>query len=137
MSLTFGCAALQGHPDIINAAAWSPNGRLIATACDDMQLRLFDVSALASQNIKFKWVKTPQAALGVGFGNDGSSLVAALRGARAAAGPCVKDCRPYFKTMQQMQYSIVLMGAPPPCAHAFHACCLVLAALLHCLQTAG
>jgi WD40 repeat protein len=70
----------QGHPDIINAAAWSPNGRLIATACDDMQLRVFDVGQLASQNIKFKWVKTPQAALGVGFGNDGSSLVAALRG---------------------------------------------------------
>jgi WD40 repeat protein len=65
---------------VINAAAWSPSGRLIATACDDMQLRLFDVSALASQNIKFKWVKTSQAPLGVGFGNDGSSMVAALRG---------------------------------------------------------
>lgn len=71
---------LKGHPDVINAAAWSPNGKLIATACDDMQLRLFDVSQLASQSIKFKWVKTPQAPLGVGFGNDGSSMVAALRG---------------------------------------------------------
>lgn len=71
---------LKGHPDVINAAAWSPNGRLLATACDDMQLRLFDVAELGSQHIKFKWVQAPQAALGVGFGNDGSSLVAALRG---------------------------------------------------------
>jgi WD40 repeat protein len=80
------CILSQGHPDIINAAAWSPNGRLIATACDDMQLRVFDVAQLVSQNIKFKWVKTPQAALGVGFGNDGSSLVAALRGEQCWCG---------------------------------------------------
>lgn len=78
----------QGHPDVINAAAWSPNGRLLATACDDMQLRLFDVAELGSQNIKLKCVQGPQAALGVGFGNDGSSLVAALRGEAAAAAFC-------------------------------------------------
>lgn len=78
---------------MINGVAWSPNGKLLATACDDMQLRLFDVAALSNQNPKFKAVKTPQAALGVGFGNDGSSLVAAVRGERGAEAVQVWWCR--------------------------------------------
>eukprot|EP00878_Enallax_costatus_P010560 GHUV01011027.1.p1 GENE.GHUV01011027.1~~GHUV01011027.1.p1 ORF type:complete len:367 (+),score=82.44 GHUV01011027.1:462-1562(+) len=71
---------LKGHTDTINSIAWSPNGRLLASACDDMQLRLFDMSDLSNQNLKFKKVKLKQGPVGVGFGNDGSSLVAALRG---------------------------------------------------------
>lgn len=71
---------LQGHTDTINSIAWSPTGRLIATACDDMEVRLFDIQELSSQNIKYKKIETKQAPLGVGFGNDGNSVVAALRG---------------------------------------------------------
>jgi hypothetical protein len=40
-------AAPQGHGDTINGIAWSPDGTLLATACDDMMLRLFDLHDLA------------------------------------------------------------------------------------------
>eukprot|EP00879_Flechtneria_rotunda_P007547 GHRR01007917.1.p1 GENE.GHRR01007917.1~~GHRR01007917.1.p1 ORF type:complete len:307 (+),score=87.00 GHRR01007917.1:2753-3673(+) len=71
---------LKGHADTVNAVAWSPDGKLLATACDDMQLRLFDIHDLTHPNPKFKWVKTLQIPLGVGFGNDNNSLIAAFRG---------------------------------------------------------
>lgn len=70
----------QDHTDTVNSIAWSPDGRLLASACDDMQLRLFDVHELSNQNLKFRKVELKQGPVGVGFGNDGGSLVAALRG---------------------------------------------------------
>jgi WD40 repeat protein len=88
----------QGHGDAINGIAWSPDGKLIATACDDMLLRLYDLHDLTAtttrdsgsggggsssqpRDIKFKSHELRATPLGVGFGNDGHSLVVATRGA--------------------------------------------------------
>lgn len=52
----------------------------MATACDDMNLRLFDLHKLAAKDPSFKHHEMRNTPLGVGFGNDGHSLVVALRG---------------------------------------------------------
>jgi WD40 repeat protein len=80
---------LQGHGDAVNGLAWSADGRLLATACDDMTLRVYDAAELRPQKqaggpgatLRFRAVRTRSAPLAVSFGDDGASLVAALRGA--------------------------------------------------------
>eukprot|EP00775_Hariotina_reticulata_P004028 gene4028-4276_t len=40
---------LKGHGDAISAVAWSADGHRLATACDDMQLRVFDIHDLKNR----------------------------------------------------------------------------------------
>lgn len=79
---TFLHCASQGHSDVVNGLAWSPDCRMLATACDDMAIRIFDVSDVTNNNPKFKFINTKQPPLAVGFGNDSNSVVAVLRGTR-------------------------------------------------------
>jgi WD40 repeat protein len=79
----------QGHGDVINGIAWSPNGKLMATACDDMHLRLFDLHKLAAKDPSFKHHEMRNTPLGVGFGNDGHSLVIAMRGKEEVEQRCL------------------------------------------------
>jgi hypothetical protein len=60
----------------------------MATACDDMILRLFDLGKLAARDPSFKHHEMRNTPLGVGFGNNGHSLVVALRGL-CTHGACV------------------------------------------------
>jgi WD40 repeat protein len=43
------CHHHQGHGDAISAVAWSADGCRLATACDDMQLRVFDIHDLKNR----------------------------------------------------------------------------------------
>ena len=73
-------ATLKGHGDTINGVAWSPDAKLFATACDDMNLRLFDIHDLGGKDPKYRFIKTNYPPLAVGFGNESNHIVAALRG---------------------------------------------------------
>lgn len=46
---------LKGHGDAINSVAWSPDGKLLASGCDDLQLRVFDLHDVTSKDPKFRW----------------------------------------------------------------------------------
>jgi WD40 repeat protein len=45
---------LKGHGDAINGVAWSPDCRLIASACDDLTIRVFDLSKADNKDPKFR-----------------------------------------------------------------------------------
>ncbi|GLI63451.1 hypothetical protein VaNZ11_006423 [Volvox africanus] len=71
---------LKDHGDTVHGVAWSRDGQLLATACEDMILRLFDLSDVSNKNPKFKRVRTTRIPLGVGFGDSPDAVVATLRG---------------------------------------------------------
>ncbi len=80
----------QGHGDAVEAIAWSADGRGLATACADLQVRVFDVHDLGNRDPRFRFIRLPHPPIGVGFGNSNSSIVCALRGEQGA--PCVSIC---------------------------------------------
>ncbi|GLC40138.1 hypothetical protein PLESTB_000881000 [Pleodorina starrii] len=71
---------LKDHADTVHGVAWSRDGQLLATACEDMTLRIFDMSDVSSKNPKFKRVRTARIPLGVGFGDSPDAVAAMLRG---------------------------------------------------------
>ncbi|PNW86947.1 hypothetical protein CHLRE_02g102450v5 [Chlamydomonas reinhardtii] len=71
---------LKDHADTVHSVAWSRDGRYLASACEDMQLRLFDLADVANRNPKFKRIKTARIPIGVGFGDAPDALAAAMRG---------------------------------------------------------
>lgn len=71
---------LKDHADAVHAVAWSRDGQLLASACEDMQVRIFDLSDLANKNPKFRRVKTSKIPTGVGFGDAADEVVVAMRG---------------------------------------------------------
>lgn len=74
-------AYLQGHADAVHGIAWSKDGKHIATACEDMYVRVFDLSAdVASKDPKFKRIKTAKIPQGVGFVQGADSVGVAMRG---------------------------------------------------------
>ncbi|KAI8469467.1 MAG: WD40-repeat-containing domain protein [Monoraphidium minutum] len=70
---------LKGHGDAINAVAWSVDGRLLASACDDCMVRVFDLADPANKDPKFRSVRTQYSPLGCGFGNGPNEVVAIIR----------------------------------------------------------
>ncbi|KXZ48528.1 hypothetical protein GPECTOR_27g699 [Gonium pectorale] len=73
---------LKDHGDTVHSLAWSRDGSMLATACEDMTLRLFDLSEdVGAKNQKFKRIRTPRIPVGVGFGDTPTNLAALLRGA--------------------------------------------------------
>lgn len=46
--------ALKGHSDAVNGIAWSPDGTRLASACDDLTIRVFDLQDLSSKDPKFR-----------------------------------------------------------------------------------
>ncbi|KAG2482478.1 hypothetical protein HYH03_018585 [Edaphochlamys debaryana] len=71
---------LKDHADTVHSVAWSRDGTLLASACEDMQLRLFDLGEVSNKNPKFKRVRTARIPVGVGFGDSADALAAAMRG---------------------------------------------------------
>ncbi|MEW5317650.1 MAG: hypothetical protein WDW38_008932 [Sanguina aurantia] len=71
---------LKGHGDVVHGIAWSSDGLSLATACEDMYLRIFDVSDLASREPRFKRVKTAKIPLGVGWGDGPETLTTVMKG---------------------------------------------------------
>ena len=41
---------LKGHTDVVNMLSWSPDGRTLATACDDMTVRLYRFESVQSKS---------------------------------------------------------------------------------------
>ena len=72
---------------MVNGIAWSSDGMLVATACDDLYVRVFEVADATSKEPKFRRIKTPKAPLGVGFGDDGDTVAVLMRGAESARRP--------------------------------------------------
>ncbi|OQR89501.1 hypothetical protein ACHHYP_06252 [Achlya hypogyna] len=66
---------LKGHTGPITAAAFSPNGRFIATASTDRSVRLTLRESLGSKNPVFKTINLPyDYATAVSFSSDGKTL---------------------------------------------------------------
>ncbi|GFR51981.1 hypothetical protein Agub_g14508 [Astrephomene gubernaculifera] len=87
---------LKDHGDTVTGLAWSRDGRLLGSACEDMTLRLFDLGEdVGAKNPKFKRIRTARIPIGVGFGDSPDQLAAVLRGAPdtlvALYGPVVKQ----------------------------------------------
>jgi WD40 repeat protein len=74
---------LKGHGDEITGIAWSPDAKLFATSCADMQVRLYDIHDLKGKDPKFRFLRTQYPPLGIGFGNEGNRMVVAVRGEEA------------------------------------------------------
>lgn len=64
-------AALPGHTDMIDCARFSPDGRLLLTACADSRLRVWDVQSRRLVST----ITTPNAVQRVIFLPDGKSVV--------------------------------------------------------------
>lgn len=71
---------LKGHGDSVNDVVWSTDNKLVASACEDMYIRIFDVADITNKDPKHKRVKTGKIPIGVGFGDQTDSVVALLKG---------------------------------------------------------
>jgi hypothetical protein len=69
------------------SVAWSADGKVLATACTDNLIRLFDMSDPSSKDPKFRRIQTNGPAVGVGFGDTPEQMVAVLRGELPAGRP--------------------------------------------------
>ena len=84
-------AALKGHTDAVGFVSWSRDGRRLATACEDLAVRVFEIGGSSSgggsgggakaEPKLVATVRTQQAPLACGFGNADGEVVAVLRGA--------------------------------------------------------
>lgn len=71
---------LKGHGDLVSDMAWSPDNKFVASACDDMYVRVYDVSDITNKDPKHRKIKTAKLPIGVGFGDDTDSVVVLMKG---------------------------------------------------------
>lgn len=65
----------------MSGVAWSPDARQMVTACDDMYVRVFDLTDIVSKEPKFWRIKTQRTPVGAGFADArGNSISVVMRG---------------------------------------------------------
>jgi WD40 repeat protein len=90
------------HPNLVDAVAWSPDGKLLATACHDGILRVFDVEKnAAAKTINAHTTPAPPAAIySVTWTADGKQLLTtsfdkSMKLWDATSGSLVKEFKPF------------------------------------------
>ncbi|GAX85174.1 hypothetical protein CEUSTIGMA_g12592.t1 [Chlamydomonas eustigma] len=72
---------LKGHGDVVHGVTWSSDSKLLATSCDDMMVRIFDLSDITNREPKFRRIKTPRIPVGAGFSDSkGEQVAVVMRG---------------------------------------------------------
>lgn len=72
---------LKGHGDVVHGISWSSDGQQMTTACEDMYVRVFDLSDVTSREPKFWRIKTPRTPIGAGFADSkGLKISVVMRG---------------------------------------------------------
>ena len=90
------------HPNLVDAVAWSPDGKLLATACHDGILRVFDVEKnAATKTINAHTTPAPPAAIySVTWTADGKQLLTtsfdkSMKLWDATSGNLVREFKPF------------------------------------------
>jgi hypothetical protein len=90
-------ATLAGHTDAVRGFAWSADGRALATACDDLAVRVHDLAAPWAPKLPFRALELRGhgGPVDVAFaGQDSHLLFALMRGRAGAAGLALLDFAP-------------------------------------------
>jgi WD40 repeat protein len=89
------------HPNLVDAVAWSPDGKLLATACHDGIVRVFDVEKnAATKTINAHTTPTPVAVYSITWTADGKQLLStsydkSMKLWDATSGSLVKEFKPF------------------------------------------
>lgn len=76
---------MQGHADTVHHASWSADGKAIVTSCEDMYVRVFDMTDVTSREPKFKRIKTSKTPIGAGVGDRADEVGCVMRGKRSCS----------------------------------------------------
>ena len=81
----------SGHGDVVHGICWSADGKQLATACEDMYVRVFDVADVCNREPKFRRIKAARIPVGAGFADAQADRVAVVmkgecRGDQVAGG---------------------------------------------------
>ncbi|GFH07156.1 uncharacterized protein HaLaN_01917, partial [Haematococcus lacustris] len=71
---------LKGHGDVVNSAVWSSDGMQLVTSCEDMLVRVFELTDVTSREPKFRRVKASKLPLGAGFGDTTEAIAILMKG---------------------------------------------------------
>ncbi len=83
----------SGHGDVVLGISWSADGQQLATACEDLYVRVFDVSDITNREPKFRRIKTARTPVGAGFADArGDNISVVMRGEMCALQRCVCVC---------------------------------------------
>lgn len=94
---------LKGHGDLVTGLGWSPDGRALATACEDRTIRVFDLSgSLTSSNVNFRRRAVTCGLVDVAFGQSANQLVVLTKGSLDAASLAMLDLNSNFSTMWEL-----------------------------------
>jgi WD40 repeat protein len=89
------------HPNLVDAVAWSPDGKLLATACHDGNVRIFDVEKnAATKTIAAHTTPQPAAVYSVTWTADGKQLLStsydkSMKLWDATSGSLVREFKPF------------------------------------------
>jgi hypothetical protein len=82
---------LKGHTDTVNGLAFSPDGRALATACDDRTLRVYKLGDPFAKTAEFRTVNLKKGMHDVAFGADAAHVAVQTKGLAGAAGLMMLD----------------------------------------------
>ena len=68
----------SGHGDVVHGICWSADGKQLATACEDMYVRVFDVADVCNREPKFRRIKAARIPVGAGFADAQADRVAVV-----------------------------------------------------------
>jgi WD40 repeat protein len=89
------------HPNLVDAVAWSPDGKFLATACHDGVVRVFDVEKnAAAKSISAHTKPQPAPVYSVTWTSDGKRLIStsfdeSAKMWDASSGSLVKEFKPF------------------------------------------